>query len=96
MFDMVLNVKALVFLKRSVDIEYHNFLKLTSHRILHYSWSADLSKSFSQLIMAIFIFFQYFFFNRFCPVERCGVTPHCVYHDSLTLSLRYFTNAINA
>ena len=31
-------------------------LKLTSHSILHYSWSADLLKSFSQLIVSIFTF----------------------------------------
>ena len=36
-------------------------LKLTSHNILHYLWSADLLKSFSQLFMSIFIFSQYFF-----------------------------------
>ena len=26
-----------------------------------------------------------FFFNRFCLVEECGVTPHCLYCDSITL-----------
>ena len=36
-------------------------LTLTSHGILHYLWSEDLPKSFSQLIMSIFIFSQYFF-----------------------------------
>ena len=36
-------------------------LKLMTHGILHYLWSADLSKSFSQLNMSIFIFSQYFF-----------------------------------
>ena len=25
------------------------------------------------------------FITRFCRVENCGVTPHCLYHDSLTL-----------
>ena len=24
-------------------------------------------------------------FSRFCPVEKCGVAPHCLYGDSLTL-----------
>ena len=33
-------------------------LKLTSHGILHYLCSADLSKSFSQLIISIFVFSQ--------------------------------------
>ena len=27
------------------------------------------------------------FFNTFCPVEKCGVTPQCLYRDSLTLSV---------
>ena len=49
-------------------------LKLTSHCILHYLCPADLSKSFSQLIVPIFIFTQYFFFNRFCPVEKAPLT----------------------
>ena len=40
-----------------VDI-FH--LKLTSHRALYYLCSADLSKSFSQLIISIFIISQYF------------------------------------
>ena len=26
------------------------------------------------------------FFNRYCPVVKCWVTPHCLYRDSLTLS----------
>ena len=34
--------------------------------------------------MPIFIFSQYFF-NRFCPLEKCGITPHCLCCDSLTL-----------
>ena len=64
-------------------------LKLTSHGILHYLWSAGLSKKLSQLIMSIFIFSQYFFqlfLHRFFSTETCGVTPHCLYRDSLTLS----------
>ena len=37
--------------------EYKNFkLKLTSHNILHYLFSVDLSESFSQLIVSIFLF----------------------------------------
>ena len=48
--------------------------------------------------MSIFIFSQYIFnrfcqyfsflnifLNMFCPSEKCGVTPHCLYNDSLTL-----------
>ena len=36
-------------------------LKLTSHGILHYLRSADLSKGFSQLILSIISFSQYSF-----------------------------------
>ena len=53
-------------------------LKLTSHDIMHYLWSADLSKSFSQLIVSIDCVNTHLFpifFNRFYWVEKCGVTP---------------------
>ena len=56
---------------------------LKSQGILHYFWSADLSKSFSQLIVSIFTFFNQWFLpififsqyfsNRFCPVEKVWV-----------------------
>ena len=62
-------------------------LKLTSHDILHYLWSADLSKSFSQLIVSIDcvnIHLFPIFFNRFYWVEKCGVTP--------TLLISWFIN----
>ena len=32
-----------------------------------------------------YLSFLNIFFNRFCPVEKGGVTPNCLYHDSLTL-----------
>ena len=51
-------------------------LKLTGHGILIYLCSVDQSKSFSQLIV-----FSQCFFNRFCPMEKCGVTLHCLYRD---------------
>ena len=52
--------------------------------ILRCLWLVDSSNSFSWLIKSIFIFSQYFS-NRFSPVEKCWVTPHCLYHDSLFL-----------
>ena len=56
--------------------------KLMSRVILHYSWSGDISKSFSQLIMSIFIFSQYVF-NRFSieffSIEKSGQLPHIAY-----------------
>ena len=44
-----------------VGMEFKNkimlyYLKLTSHSIQHCSWSADLLKYFSQLIVSIFTF----------------------------------------
>ena len=38
------------------------------------------------MIMSIVTFSQNFF-NRFCPVEKCRATPHCLYRDSLTLNI---------
>ena len=64
------------------------YLKLSSHGIKYYLCSADQSKSFSQLIVLIFIFSQYFF-NRFCPVEKYEVTPSGLYRDPLTLKDKY-------
>ena len=60
-------------------------LKLTSHGILHYLCSVDLSKSFSELIVQ-YLSFLNIFFNRFCPVEECGVPPRCLYRGLLTLT----------
>ena len=82
-------------------------LNLTSHGIMHYLRSADLPKSFSQLIVSILIFSRYFFtrflswlcqylffvitfLTRFCRAEKCAVTSHCRYRDSLTLMLLYY------
>ena len=40
-----------------------------SHGILHYLWSVDLLKHFSQLIVSTFIFSQYFFSKYFALWE---------------------------
>ena len=45
-------------------------LKLRSHGILDYLWSADLSKSFPQLITFL--------------MDKCGVNLHWLYRDLLT------------
>ena len=69
---------------------------------MHYLWSADLSKKLFSIVL-IFTFlnsfcqylsFRNIFFNRFCPVEKRGVTPHCLYHDSL--ALRVTKRLVNA
>ena len=53
--------------------------------IFDYLWSGDLLKSFYQLTVRILTFLN-IFFNRSCPVKKYGVTQHCFYQDSLTLS----------
>ena len=53
-------------------------LKLPSHGILHYR------KAYLNWLCQ-YLSFLNIFFNRFCPVEKGGVTPNCLYHDSLTL-----------
>ena len=65
---------------------YTVLLKLTNHGIMHYLCSADLSKSFSQLIVPIIIFSQNFC-NRFWPVDKWGFTPYCLFRDSLNKHL---------
>ena len=69
-------------LKKEFDF-FNKKLKLTSHCVLHYLSSVDLSKSFSQLIVTIFIFSQ--IFHNFFRVKKCSVTQYCLYRDSLTL-----------
>ena len=59
--------------------------KVNEPGYIHYSWSADLSKNFSQLIASIFTFlsqwlfvniylFWIFFFNRFLQWKSVGLT----------------------
>ena len=65
-------------------------LKLTSNGILHYLWSADLSKAFlsidyvniyfpQSIAFANIYLIPTFFFNRFCPIEKFRATPLCMY-----------------
>ena len=56
-------------------------LKLTIHIHMPCLRSADLPKGFSELFVWIFTFLN-IFLNRFCQVEKCGVTLHCLYRDS--------------
>ena len=46
--------------------------------------SGSIKKLFSIDFVNIYLF-SICFFNRFCTVEKFGVTPHCLYRDSLTL-----------
>ena len=54
--------------------------------LLHYLWLADLAKSISLLFVNIcqYLSFLNIFFIRFCPAEKCGVSP--------TLLILWFIN----
>ena len=52
-------------------------MKINVHLLKIFS---QLIMSRSQLIMSIFLFSQYF-----VRWKKCGVNPHCLYRDSLTL-----------
>ena len=50
--------------QQDLHSEWNAYIKLTSHGILHYSWSADLLKSFSQFIVSIFTFLKQYLITR--------------------------------
>ena len=56
------------------------YLKLMIDGIVSFVASGSVKKKFS----VDYVSFVNIFFNRFCPVEKCGVTPHCFYQDLLT------------
>ena len=78
--------KTVLIISLDAPNSLHVILKLTSHGILHYLWLADLSISFSQFVMSIFIFAQYFFYPTLLipwftkanesRYEPCGMTPN--------------------
>ena len=58
-----LNSSATYLCNNGHALYVHHPLKLTSHSVLHFLRSADLSKSFFQSIVSIFLLFS---INRFC------------------------------
>ena len=80
------------FLGTAFSIEHLRWLLLVflnrfcQHSVNQFCQIWPDGKNFPQLIVSIFLFPQYFF-NRFCPVEKCWVTPHCLNGDSLTLTI---------
>ena len=62
--------------------KFVNNMYSASHGILHYLCSVDVSKSFSQLILSIFIFSQYFF-TGFYPVEKAFLNRVNIYLFSI-------------
>ena len=53
----------------------YSFLKSTSHSILPYLWSANLSKSFSQLIVRQVIIFSQHIFQKVLPRGKVWIYP---------------------
>lgn len=77
------------YLQFSIIVEFwfiHKLLKLTSHCILHFLGSVDLSKIFSQLIVSIMIFSQLFF--SILIARRIGMELPHIAHIMLILTFR--------
>ena len=55
------------------------YLKLMIDGIVLFVASRSVKNNFS----VDYVSFLNIFFNRFCPAEKCGVTPHCFYQDLL-------------
>ena len=54
--------------------------------ILHCLCSANLLYKVYLNWLCQYLSFLNIFFNRFCAVENCGVTPHYLYRDSFALN----------
>ena len=60
-------------------------MKLTSHGIYYAICGKRIcQKAFLNWVCQYFSFLN-ICFNRFCLIEKCGVTSHCLYHDSSSL-----------
>ena len=57
---------------------------LTSDNIFHYLGQRIYQKTFLNWL-GQYLFWV--FFQRFCTVEKCGITPQSLYHDPLTYLL---------
>ena len=64
----------------------HNLRRINEARyIALFVVSGSIKKLFSIYCINIYLL-SIFFFNRFCSLEKCGVTPRCLYiRNSLTL-----------
>ena len=78
------------------SIKWSNTLKQFVGRVkINYSWyialfvvNVFIKKLFK--IECKYLSFLNIFFSRFCLVEKRGVTPHCLYRDSLTLIIQFY------
>ena len=76
-----------VNVNRNIDKKWVNIKTNESLHIASFVVSGSIKKIFSiHYNMSVFTFSQYYF-SRFCPVEKCRVATHWLYHDSLILIL---------
>ena len=61
--------------------------KVESWYIALFVISGSIKKLIFFNIFCQYLFFLNIFFNIFCSVEKCGVIPHWLYRDLLTLIL---------
>ena len=86
-FSLIICYKEFIWCTNYPNDDIPTFCKSWSFIWRYFSPVSILqSKIFSRLILSKYAYFSIFFFNIFCPVEKCRVTPHCLYLDSLTLS----------
>ena len=67
-------------------MELWNSYKVNESRSIALLVVSGSTKNLFSIDCVYIYLFSIFFFNRFCPVEKCGVTPHCLYCDSLPLN----------
>ena len=76
-FRIQSNICDRVLLAKKVEIN-------ESHNIALFAVRESIKKLLCQYLALLNMFF-----NRFCPVEKCGINPHCLNRDWLMLHLRY-------
>ena len=81
-----MNAKISVFVICVKAIMYLLLYDLHDYAFKESRYIASCSANTQLIDFANIDLFSIFFFNRFCQMEKCGVTPHCLYHNSLTLS----------
>ena len=74
--------------KTGIFCQLWKFLKVNeSWYIALFVASGSICKPFPIEYVNIYLFLIFFpniFFNRFFPLEKCRVTPHCLNHDLFT------------
>ena len=65
-----------------------DFVNICLFSIFYLIDSARWKELFSIVCVNIYLF-SIFFFNRFCPMEKCEVTPNYLYRHSLTLNCKF-------